>query len=121
MAKQIKKIQSNNTSVTYKVVLSNFEGYSGKTQIQLAPNTLEDTSGNKNILTMINVGNTNWVEDGDSEGIYTAFKENVVDFIKPEITYHTSSIDRKNKTVELQIKLSDKQYLFDINYQPLLV
>ena len=111
--KQITKVQSNNTSVTYKVVLSNFEEYSGKTQIQLAPNTLEDTSGNKNILTMINVGNTNWVEDGDSEGIYTAFKENVVDFIKPEITYHTSSIDRTNKTVELQIKLSDKQYFFD--------
>ena len=48
---------------------------------------------------MINVGNTNWVEDGDSEGIYTAFKENVVDFIKSsedEVNYREEIIEHIN-------------------------
>ena len=114
ISKEITKIPSTkDTYAMYRIELSNFKEYNGKTQVIIAANTLEDSSGNKNISTTIDVGNPNWVEQGDTEKIYTAFKNSVVDFIKPDITYVTSSIDRTNKTVEVQFKLNDKHYLRD--------
>ena len=99
--------------VIYVVKLSNFGTNNGVTEIEIDANTLRDSSGNGNIKTKINVGNKEWTESNDSEGKFTAFREGIVDFIKPEWTYITSSIDRTKNIVEMQIKASDKHYLYD--------
>lgn len=99
--------------VIYVVKLGNFGENNGVTEIEIDENTLRDSSGNGNIRTKINVGNKNWREDDDTEGKFTAFKQGIVDFIKPEWTYVTSSIDRTKNIVEMQIKASDKYYLYD--------
>ena len=114
------------------------ETISGNTKVVINPNTIEDASGNKNTITTINVGNVSWVEDNEPLETtdpdyprYDAFRGNVVDFIKPVITYEYSTvmvdtngdgtadstvsanpdIDYDQKEVTVKFKVTDKYLL----------
>ena len=112
ITKQIEKIGETGTSVEYRIKLGNFEENCGITKIRLAEGTIVDESENGNIETDIEVGNPEWVEEGDDSANpkYTAFRESIVDFVKPEIIYQTSSIDREKETVTVEMKLKERQY-----------
>lgn len=113
--KELSLESTDATRMYYKLVLSNFENYSGKVKITLDTNTLYDTSGNTNKETTLDVGNSEWVEEGDTNKEYTAFKNSVVDFIKPIITYdyqnHPSIQNTENRTLTVYFDVTDKQFL----------
>ena len=125
-------------SIGYKLTLSTFGVISGQTKVILPAGTIEDLSGNKNRDTTINVGNVTWVEDNEplEEGDagyprYKAFRNHVVDFIKPIITYTYSTVeidtdgdgepdstvsanpdvDYEQKQVTVKFKVTDKYLL----------
>ena len=104
--------------VGYKLTLGNFGTINGVTKVVIDEGTILDKSGNKNLETTIPVGNPEWVENGDSSAnpIYTAFRENIVDFIKPVIKYTYSAvegatnptIDYEAKTLTVKFTVTDK-------------
>ena len=113
-------------SIGYKLTLSTFGVISGQTKVVLPVGTIEDTSGNKNRETSINVGNITWVEDNEplEEGgagypRYPAFRNHIVDFLKPVITYTYSriegaenpNVDYEQKTVTVKFTVTDKYLL----------
>ena len=98
---------STSQSYVYNIVLSNFGVYEGKTSVIIPADVVRDSSGNKNVVTEILVGNAS-----DT----TAFKDSIVDFTIPTWEYVTSSIDRnvdangvrtENGTVTLEVKGTD--------------
>jgi len=108
--------------VIYKLTLSTFGTISGETEFVIAADTIEDTSGNKNLVTeKISVGNVTWTEQGDNATTprYPAFRNDVVDFIKPTINYTYSTvegsenpdIDYVAKTVTVKFTVTDKYLL----------
>ena len=112
----------DDVKVGYTLTLKNFGDVSGKTMIKIADNTIEDESGNKNKDTeVIFAGNTTWTETGDNAATpkYPAFRQDIVDFIKPVIKYQYSSVvDAKNpdidyglKTVTIKFTAEDKYLL----------
>ena len=104
--------------VGYKLTLGNFGTINGATKVVIDAGTIQDESGNKNIETTIPVGNPEWVETGDNSAnpIYPAFRNNIVDFIKPVIKYTYSAvegttnptIDYKAKTLTVKFTVTDK-------------
>ena len=104
--------------VGYKLTLGNFGKINGVTKVVIDAGTIADESGNKNIETPIPVGNPEWVENGDdSENPnYPAFRNNIVDFIKPVIKYTYSAvegatnpdIDYEAKTLTVKFTVTDK-------------
>lgn len=104
----------------YNLTLGNFGTYDGAVKIRIAENSIRDTSGNGNKQTEISVGNKNWVEKdiGDNENSpkYTAFRNSVVDFIKPTIKYKYKEgvnplIDSTNKQVSITFDAVDTNFL----------
>lgn len=104
----------------YNLTLGNFGTYDGAVKIKIAENSIRDTSGNGNKQTEISVGNKNWVEKdiGDNENSpkYTAFRNSVVDFIKPTIKYKYKEgvnplIDSTNKQVSITFDVVDTNFL----------
>ena len=102
------------------LTLGNFGTYDGAVKISIADNTIRDTSGNGNKITEISVGNPNWVETDISDDAdnpkYTAFRNNIVDFIKPTITYKYAEganpvIDQENKQVSITFDVTDTNFL----------
>ena len=86
--------------VIYKLTLSNFGTISGQTKVVLNADTIEDTSGNKNTPKTIEVGNVTWeetnepLESGDAGyPRYPAFRNDIVDFRDPIITYTHSTVE----------------------------
>ena len=106
--------------IGYKVTLGNFGNISGTTKIVIEAGTIEDESGNTNIETTIPVGNPEWTETGDdsTNPLYPAFRDNIVDFIKPTINYKYSSvtgeknpnIDYEAKTLTVKFTVTDKYF-----------
>ncbi len=104
--------------VAYKLVLGDYGELSGATKVVLSAGTITDISGNTNIETEIPVGNPDWVEEGDDPAnpIYTAFRNNIVDFINPTIRYTYSDvedssnpdIDYEAKTLTVKFTVTDK-------------
>ena len=104
----------------YYLTLGNFGTHDGQVKIAIADNTMKDTSGNGNKLTEMLVGNPNWVETdvGDSEESpkYTAFRDSIVDFIKPTIKYQYTAdtnpiVDQENKTFTMTFDATDTNFL----------
>lgn len=104
----------------YNLTLGNFGTYDGAVKIRIAENSIRDTSGNGNKQTEISVGNKNWVEKdiGDNENSpkYTAFRNSIVDFIKPTIKYKYKEgvnplIDSTNKQVRITFDAVDTNFL----------
>ena len=104
----------------YNLTLGNFGTYDGAVKIRIAENSIRDTSGNGNKQTEISVGNKNWVEKdiGDNENSpkYTAFRNSIVDFIKPTIKYKYKEgvnplIDSTNKQVSITFDAVDTNFL----------
>lgn len=104
----------------YNLTLGNFGTYDGAVKIRIAENSIRDTSGNGNKQTEISVGNKNWVEKdiGDNENSpkYTAFRNSIVDFIKPTIKYKYKKgvnplIDSTNKQVRITFDAVDTNFL----------
>ena len=110
VTKVVNKVLEDKNSVIYEIVLGNFGTNTGVTKLRLQPGTLTDMSGNSNISTEILIGNKQWNEKGDSEGKYLAFRESIVDFIKPNIKYEISEKNRNLESVILKIKLDEKYY-----------
>ena len=109
----------NNLKFTgYKLTLGNFGTINGVTKIVIDAGTIQDESGNKNIETTINVGNIEWIETGDSSTNqkYPAFRNSIVDFIKPVIKYKYSAvegarnpdIDYEARTLTVKFTVTDK-------------
>ena len=109
----------NNLKFTgYKLTLGNFGTINGVTKIVIDAGTIQDESGNKNIETTINVGNIEWIENGDSSTNqkYPAFRNSIVDFIKPVIKYKYSAvegarnpdIDYEARTLTVKFTVTDK-------------
>ena len=106
--------------IGYKVTLGNFGNISGNTKIVIETGTIEDESGNTNLETTIPVGNPEWTEEGDdsTNPIYPAFRNNIVDFIKPTINYKYANItgeknpniDYENKTLTVKFTVTDKYF-----------
>ena len=108
---QKKKIKQKNKEkqkelFEYQLKLAGFgTEYSeyGKVDIEIPEKTLKDLYGNYNEITKvykgnyskeqnINIGNPSWKEPVEPktdyrDPIYTAFREGVVDFIKPEVEF----------------------------------
>ena len=80
--------------IGYKLTLGNFGKINGVTKIVIDAGTIVDNSGNVNLETTILVGNKEWVEKGDSSTNqkYPAFRDSIVDFIKPLISYKYSKV-----------------------------
>ena len=106
--------------VGYELTLGNFGTYDGAVKIEIAENTIRDRSGIGNKVTQIPVGNPNWVEtdvgDNADNPKYTAFRNNIVDFIKPTITYQYAEgtnpvIDQENKQVTIHFDAVDTNFL----------
>ena len=104
----------------YYLTLRDFGTYDGQVKIEIAENTIRDTSGNGNKVTEMLVGNPEWVETdiGDSETTpkYTAFRNSIVDFIKPTIKYQYTAdvnplIDQENKQVSIIFDAVDTNFL----------
>ena len=124
ITKQLTKItdttQLDGAATGYMLTLGNFETHDGAVKISIADNTIKDTSGNGNKITEIPVGNKNWVETDISDSAdnpkYTAFRNNIVDFIKPTIRYQYSEgtnpvIDQDNKKVKITFDAVDTNFL----------
>lgn len=119
---------SQANKVKYTLTLGNFGNHEGKVSIVIAGNTLKDSSGNGNAETEIDVGNITWIET-DVEPIveetgavntenpkFKAFRQSVVDFIKPKITYNYAegtnpNIDRTNEKVSITFDATDTNFL----------
>ena len=109
---------NNQKFVGYKLTLGNFGKINGVTKVVIEEGTIEDESGNKNIETTIPVGNSEWIEDGDSSTNqkYPAFRNSIVDFIKPVISYKylavtgakNPDIDYEAKTLTVKFTVTDK-------------
>ena len=104
--------------IGYKLTLGNFGKINGATKVVIDAGTIQDESGNKNIETTIPVGNSEWVEVGDSSAnpIYPAFRDSIVDFVRPVIKYTYSAvegetnpdIDYEAKTLTVKFTVTDK-------------
>ena len=112
------------------MTLGNFGKYDGAVKISIGDNTIKDTSGNGNKITELSVGNPNWVENdiGDSADNpkYTAFRNNIVDFIKPTIKYKYTAdvnpvVDQENKQVSIAFDAIDTNFLLLMIYKYLLM
>ena len=106
--------------VGYELTLGNFGSYDGAVKFEIAENTIRDTSGIGNKVTQIPVGNPNWVETDVGDNVdnpkYTAFRNNIVDFIKPTIEYQYQEgvnpvIDQENKQVTIYFDAVDTNFL----------
>jgi len=104
--------------VKYTIILGGFEANEGSVRIDIPRNAIRDTSINGNILTPIDVGNPAWIETDvepqpvDTENPkYAAFRGDIVDFIKPVITYQTAVILRSDKQVQITFDVTDTNYL----------
>ena len=104
----------------YYLTLGNFGTHDGQVKITIADNTIKDTSGNGNKITEILVGNPNWVEtdvgDSSESPKYTAFRDSIVDFIKPTLKYKYTAdanpiIDQENKTFTMTFDAIDTNFL----------
>ena len=124
ITKQLTKItdeaELNGADTGYTLTLGNFGTYDGAVKIEIAENTMRDTSGIGNKVTEIPVGNPNWVEtdigDNADNPKYTAFRNNIVDFIKPTIEYKYAEgtnpvIDQENKQVSITFDVVDTNFL----------
>ena len=110
--------------VKYTLELGNFGTNEGTVKIEIPENAIRDTSINGNILTQIDVGNEEWIETvglGDEtenaeNPKYTAFRNDIVDFIKPVIKYQYEEninpiLDRTNETVSITFTVTDTNFL----------
>ena len=106
--------------VKYTLVLGNFRTNEGKVRIEIPAEAICDTSNNGNILTPIDVGNEQWVETdvevNASNPVYTAFRNDIVDYIKPVIKYQyvenvNPKLDRTNETVDIIFTATDTNFL----------
>ena len=124
ITKQLTKItdsaELDGADTGYLLTLGNFETHDGAVKISIADNTIKDTSGNGNKITEFSVGNKNWVETDISDNAdnpkYTAFRNSIVDFIKPTIRYQYSEgtnpvIDRDKKQVKITFDAVDTNFL----------
>ena len=124
ITKQLTKItdsaELDGADTGYLLTLGNFETHDGAVKISIADNTIKDTSGNGNKITEFSVGNKNWVETDISDNAdnpkYTAFRNSIVDFIKPTIRYQYSEgtnpvIDRDKKQVKITFDVVDTNFL----------
>ena len=102
LIKSITKVEGTpSTTLEYLVVLHNFGSYEGEVSIEVAAETLEDQSDNKNVISpKQGIGNINWVEANDPEGNkYHAFRGDIVDFTKPTITYKYATVEGETNAV----------------------
>lgn len=117
ITKSVSQISKQSTSIIYGITLGNFEANQGVTSIIIPEGVIKDSSGNGNRETEILVGNSTWTEIGDTNGEYTAFRDSIVDFIRPTWEYSTSSItrDRDGETGTVTVKIlgRDNYYLKD--------
>ena len=117
ITKSVSQISKQSTSIIYGITLGNFEANQGVTSIIIPEGVIKDSSGNGNRETEILVGNSTWTEIGDTNGEYTAFRNSIVDFIRPTWEYSTSSItrDRDGETGTVTVKIlgRDNYYLKD--------
>jgi len=104
--------------VKYTIVLGNFQANEGTVKIEVPANAIKDTSTNGNDLKFIDVGNEAWVEEDDdpNDPKYTAFRTDIVDFIKPVITYQYGEgtnpvIDRTNSSIAISFNVTDTNFL----------
>ena len=104
----------DNTALEYEIQLHNFGNYEGEISIDVVAETLEDQSGNRNtIFENKKIGNANWVEANDDTGNkYPAFRNSIVDFTKPTITYQYSNvnnpiIDKEDQTLTIVFDVND--------------
>ena len=112
--------QLDGANTGYILTLGNFGTHDGAVKISIADNTIRDTSGNGNKITEISVGNKNWVEtdisDNSDNPKYIAFRNSIVDFIKPTIKYKYAEgtnpvIDQENKQVKITFDVVDTNFL----------
>lgn len=110
----------NGADTGYTLTLGNFGKYDGKVTIKIDSDTIKDTSGIGNKETDIEVGNPNWVEtdinDDSTNPKYTAFRNSIVDFIKPTVTYQYAEnvnpvLDRENSKVSISFNATDTNFL----------
>ena len=110
----------NGADTGYTLTLGNFGTHDGKVTIKIDSDTIKDTSGIGNKETDIEVGNTNWVEtdinDDSTNPKYTAFRNSIVDFIKPTVTYQYAEnvnpvLDRENSKVSISFNATDTNFL----------
>ena len=116
--------------VKYTIILGNFGTNEGKVNIVIPQDAIRDTSTNKNQETPIDVGNPVWVEndvdtDEDTEGVqadnvanpkYDAFRESIVDYIKPVITYQYEEdvnplLNTEDEQVQISFNVTDTNFL----------
>ena len=89
ITKNLVKGLEDATSVEYSLTLGNFKENSGKVKIEIAENTIKDTSENGNIAT-------------------TLEEPNIVDFVKPKWEYVTSNVDANSRMIEIFIRGIEK-------------
>ena len=118
IVKQVTQVSKTATAVIYQINLSNFEDNQGLTSIIIPEGVITDQYGNTNQETEILVGNATWMEVGDINDEYTAFRESIVDFTRPTWEYADSSItrDRDGETGTVTVKIlgRDDYFLKDI-------
>ena len=100
--------------VKYTLELGNFGTNEGKVRIDIPENAIRDTSLNGNILTPIDVGNETWIETDVETDVnnpkYTAFRNDFVDFIKPDVTLDTATINRTDNQVQITFDATDTNF-----------
>ena len=114
IVKQVVQVSKTATAVTYQITLSNFEDNQGVTSIIIPEGVIKDQYGNTNQETEILVGNATWIEVGDINGEYTAFRDSIVDFTRPTWEYADSSItrDRAGETGTVTVKILGRDDYF---------
>ena len=123
LIQSITEVKNTENTIEYVVILGNFNSknleygsdYSGEVYFEIAEDVFRDRSENKNLaLPKSGVGNPNWIEpneDDQNSPIYTAFRQNIVDFIYPEIKYKSMNVDYNAKTVTVKFTTTDKFFL----------
>ena len=114
IVKQVTQVSKTTTAVIYQITLSNFEDNQGVTSIIIPEGVITDQYGNTNQETEILVGNATWLEVGDANGEYTAFRDSIVDFTRPTWEYADSSItrDRAGETGTVTVKILGRDDYF---------
>ena len=106
---------TDDRTLEYIITLGNFGDYEGLLKIDLASETLVDTSLNTSeLLGQSGVGNLNWLEANEenvSSPEYTAFREDIVDFTNPKIAYKNTTIDYANKKLTVNFTTTDEFFL----------
>ena len=126
LIKSIELVESNTNTQTIEYIVTlhdfeDFDDFSGKVDIEIKSQDLvSDTQYNfGGTLDRIGVGNEKWVEKGDNttNPKYTAFRNDIVDFINPDLVYMSSTLDYSTETLMVEFKATD-DYLSELTVAP---